>query len=188
MYQVYGKRLFDVLWAVCSLILLSPLLIMVTFSILLFNPGPVLFCHQRVGRNGLLFRFYMFRSMPIGTPKVPSDRLGDMRLTLIGRLIRRTNIDELPQLLNILRGDMSVVGPRPPLSDQVELINLRRENGSLGLRPGLTGLAQVHSFNGMSVSQKAALDAAYSQSVSLVLDLRIILQTIVYLFKSPPVY
>lgn len=188
MYQVYGKRLFDVVWAVCFLVLLSPLLMMVTFSILVFDPGPVLFSHHRVGRNGLLFRFYKFRSMPIGTPKVPSDCLADVQLTFIGRFIRRTNIDELPQLFNILKGDMSVVGPRPPLSDQLELISLRRENGSLGLRPGLTGLAQVRSFNGMSNRQKAALDAAYTESFSLLLDLRIIFQTIIYLFKAPPVY
>jgi O-antigen biosynthesis protein WbqP len=188
MYKAFGKRLFDVVWAVCSIILLSPFLLMVSLAILLFDPGPVLFSHQRIGRNSVPFRFYKFRSMPVDTPKVPSDRLGDVRLTIIGRFIRRTNIDELPQLFNILKGDMSVVGPRPPLLDQVELVDLRCQNGSLALRPGLTGLAQIRSFNGMSVRQKAAFDAAYAQSVSLAFDLAIIFQTVFYLFRSPPVY
>ncbi len=188
MYQAFGKRLFDVLWAACSLFLLSPLLLVVALAILFYDPGPVLFSHQRIGKKGVPFRFYKFRSMPIGTPKVPSDRLCEIRLTLVGRLIRRTNIDELPQLFNILKGDMSVVGPRPPLVGQVELIDLRRQNGSLALRPGLTGLAQVRSFSGMSIEQKAAFDAAYSRSVSLSFDLGIIVQTFFYLFRSPPVY
>ena len=126
--------------------------------------------------------------MPVGTPKVPSDRLGDVQLTPIGRFIRRTNIDELPQLLNILKGDMSVVGPRPPLLDQVELVNLRRQNGSLALMPGLTGLAQVRSFSGMSIHQKAEFDADYCRLISLSFDLSIIIQTVFYLFRPPPIY
>jgi len=188
MYQSLGKRFFDVLCAACSLVLLSPLIVAVSLAILLFDPGPLLFSHERIGRNGVPFRFYKFRSMPVGTPKVPSDRLGDVRLTPIGRFIRRTNIDELPQLINILKGDMSVVGPRPSLPDQLELIDLRRLNGSLALRPGLTGLAQVRSFNGMSHEQKAAFDSEYARSISLLFDLVIIYQTFIYLFTPPPTY
>ena len=188
MYRLYGKRLFDVVWATCSLVVLSPLLIIVVCLILLYDPGPVLFSHKRVGRNGFLFRFYKFRSMPVDTPKVPSDCLGDVQLTFIGKFIRRTNIDELPQLFNILKGDMSIVGPRPPLPDQVELISLRRKNGSLDLRPGLTGLAQIRSFSGMNYSQKAFFDGQYANSYGLMLDLRIIIETVAYLFKPPPVY
>ena len=146
MYQAFGKRLFDVVWSLIFIIVLSPLFLVVSLAILLFDTGPVLFCHQRIGRNGVPFRFYKFRSMPVGTPKVASDRLGQVRLTFVGKIIRRTSIDELPQLFNILVGDMSVVGPRPPLPDQSELVTLRRRNGSLLLRPGLTGLAQIRSF------------------------------------------
>ena len=188
MYRSFGKRAFDVLWAVCSLLFLSPLLLLVSLVILLTDPGPLLFSHQRIGRNGVPFRFYKFRSMPVGTSIVPSDRLGKVQLTPVGWLIRRTNIDELPQLLNILWGDMSIVGPRPPLPDQIELIDLRRQNGALDLRPGLTGLAQVLSFNGMRVEQKAALDGLYARSVSLSFDLVVIFKTFFYLFKSPPIY
>lgn len=188
MYQSLGKRFFDVLWAAGSLVLLSPLILVVSFAILLFDPGPLLFSHKRIGRNGNPFQFYKFRSMPVGTPKVPSDRLGDIRLTPIGCFIRRTNIDELPQLINILKGDMSVVGPRPSLPDQFDLIDLRRRNGSLALRPGLTGLAQVRSFDGMNFEQKAAFDAVYARSLSLLFDLSIIFQTVIYLFSPPPIY
>jgi O-antigen biosynthesis protein WbqP len=187
-YQVFGKRLFDILWAVCSLLFLFPLLLVVALAIVIFDPGPVLFTHYRVGRDGKQFLFYKFRSMPVGTPAVPSDRLGEVRLSPIGRFIRRTNIDELPQLLNILKGDMSVVGPRPSLLDQTELINRRRSNGSLDLRPGLTGLAQIRAFNGMSLKEKSEFDAIYARSVSLSFDLSIVIQTVFYLFSSPPVY
>ena len=188
MYISFGKRLFDVVCSLTSIFLLSPLLLIVSLAILLFDPGPVLFSHHRIGRYGHPFRFYKFRSMPVGTPKVSSDRLGNVHLTLVGRLIRRTSIDELPQLFNILIGDMSVVGPRPPLLDQSDLVELRRQNGSLSLRPGLTGLAQIRSFNGMSFREKASLDGEYSQNVSLSVDLAIIFQTFAYILKPPPIY
>ena len=187
-YLSFGKRIFDILWSLSFLVLLSPLFLFVAFLILCFDPGPVLFSHQRVGKDGKHFRFYKFRSMPVNTPKLPSDRIGYVKLTVIGRIIRRTNIDELPQLFNILKGDMSVVGPRPSLPDQVDLISLRKHNGSLSLTPGLTGFAQVHSFNGMSIEQKAQLDAKYARCVSFWFDIRIIIRTILYLFSTPPVY
>ena len=187
MYENLGKRLFDVIWSAFFLLLLSPLFLLVSGLILLFDPGPVLFSQLRVGRNGVPFRIYKFRSMPVNTPSVPSNQLGYVRISRIGKLIRRTSIDELPQLYNILVGDMSVVGPRPPLHDQVELVTLRRQNGSLRLRPGLTGLAQIRAFNGMSFEQKASFDADYAVSVSFFVDFSIICQTISYLFKAPPV-
>ncbi len=188
MYLLFGKRLFDIVWAVFLILLLSPLFFIVSIAILFSDPGPVLFCQDRVGQNGTIFRFYKFRSMPVNTPSLPSDRLGDVRLTVIGRIIRRTSIDELPQLFNILIGDMSIVGPRPPLLEQVELVNLRRLNGSLSLKPGLTGLAQICSFNGMTFSQKAALDARYAKTISLLSDLVIIAKTFPYLLSTPPIY
>lgn len=188
MYLNFGKRLFDILTSIFSLLLLSPLLIAISLLIRLLDPGPVLFSHQRVGRNGLLFCFYKFRSMPLDTPQVPSDRLGDVRLSPIGKFIRRTSLDELPQLINILKGDMSFVGPRPPLPDQIDLIRLRQKNGSFSLRPGLTGLAQIRSFSGMDYRLKASYDATYAHTISFLLDLDIILQTFLYLVKRPPVY
>ena len=188
MYPELGKRLFDLVCASIAVVLLSPLLIIVAISIKLTDPGPILFSHNRIGRDGKPFRFYKFRSMPVGTPKVPSDSLGEVQISPFGRFMRRTNIDELPQLINILKGDMSVVGPRPPLPDQEELIARRRQNGALALRPGLTGLAQIRAYDGMSVSEKAAFDAEYARSIGLARDIAIILRTMFYLFKPPPVY
>lgn len=188
MYLTFGKRLFDVFVVLCAAIVLCPVMLLLTILIKLFDPGPVFFKQQRVGINGELFWFYKFRSMPVNTGDIPSDQVGKIQLTWVGRFIRRSNLDELPQLLNILKGDMSVVGPRPPIPSQRALIDSRRDNGALSLRPGLTGLAQIKSFDGMSVLQKAEFDGKYSQNISFVGDLSIILRTFFYLLKPPPVY
>ena len=136
----------------------------------------------------LLILFYKFRSMPVNTGDMPSDKIGSVNISWIGRLIRRTNLDELPQLINILKGDMSIVGPRPSISTQKELIELRKSNGSLALKPGLTGLAQIKSYDGMSVEKKAAYDGDYFIKLSFYTDIKIILSTFIYLIKPPPVY
>lgn len=188
MYASYGKRLFDVIFSLVAAILLSPLMLLTALSIKVFDTGPIIFRQKRIGREGASFDFFKFRSMPVNTGDIPSDQLGRIRLTWVGRLIRRTNIDELPQLLNILRGDMSFVGPRPALSSQIELVNARKSNGSLFCKPGLTGLAQISSFNGMSVYEKATLDGKYVQSITFRNDISIILRTFSYLLTPPPVY
>ena len=150
--------------------------------------GPIIFKQSRVGRNGMLFIFYKFRSMPVETEDISSDKVGDLNIDFIGRAIRRTSVDELPQLFNILLGDMSVVGPRPAIPNQIKLIEIRKGNGSIRCLPGLTGLAQVNSFDGMSVNEKADLDRDYINSISFMNDLLIIFKTFSYLFKEPPVY
>ena len=188
MYFLFGKRLADLFFAFFASLILSPILLLFSVLILVTDPGPVLFVHKRVGKNAKLFDFYKFRSMPVGTPKVSSDKLVDVKLTLFGRFIRRTSIDELPQLFNILRGDMSFVGPRPSLPDQLELIALRQESGALRLLPGLTGLAQVRSYDNMSVNQKAFFDAVYFHNLSFFADFSIVFKTMLYLLKSPPTY
>ncbi len=188
MYKRWGKRLFDLFFAGLAVLALSPLLLLVVVLIKLFDPGPVIFRQKRVGRNGACFTFLKFRSMPVNTGDIPSDQVGTVKIGPIGKFIRRTNIDELPQLFNILKGDMSIVGPRPPLEKQAELISLRRQNGALSCRPGLTGLAQVRSYDGMLVTQKATFDGEYAHSISLWNDVKIILQTFLYLLKPPPVY
>jgi len=126
--------------------------------------------------------------MVIGTQSLPSDQVDKIKVTWLGRIIRRTNIDELPQLFNILRGDMSVVGPRPALVQQENLTSLRRQSGALSCRPGLTGLAQIRSFDGMTIEQKAEFDAEYARHVTPLGDFSIIFKTFFYLLKSPPVY
>lgn len=188
MYRRWLKRWLDVALATAGLILLSPLMILVAASIKAVDPGPVIFVQRRVGVHGRVFNFFKFRSMPTGTPEMTSDQIAELRLSPVGRFIRRTSIDELPQLVNVLRGDMSLVGPRPPIESQLELIALRRASGALACRPGLSGLAQVNSFDHMSVAQKAELDGEYARRLSFLLDAEILIKTASYLLKPPPKY
>lgn len=188
MYKIWGKRLLDLLIVVIAVMSLSPIMILVAILIKAVDPGPIFFKQKRVGRFGIEFLFYKFRSMPTNTGDIASDKVGEIKITWIGKIIRRTNLDELPQLLNILKGDMSVVGPRPPIPHQLELIDIRKENQSIEARPGLTGLAQIRSFDGMSVSKKAAYDGEYVKNITLWNDLKIIFGTFTYLLKPPPVY
>lgn len=188
MYGACGKRAFDLLFGLLALVLLSPLFLLTAMLIKIYDPGPVIFRQMRIGRGGDAFAFFKFRSMPVGTGNIPSDRLVAVRIENVGKFIRRTNIDELPQLFNILKGDMSIVGPRPPIPSQTELIELRKQNGALKCRPGLTGLAQVKSFDRMTVKQKAEFDGAYAKNITLFCDIKIILRTFIYLLKPPPVY
>ena len=188
MYRNWGKRLLDILIAASAFVALLPLMGLIVGLIKICDPGPVIFRQQRTGRLGKPFTFFKFRSMPVNTGDMPSDEVGQIKLSWVGRLIRRTNLDELPQLFNILRGDMSIVGPRPPIPSQAELLEARASNGGDACRPGLTGLAQISSFDGMSVQQKAKFDGAYAANITLGNDVLIILKTFGYLLKPPPVY
>lgn len=187
-YEQLGKRVVDFFIVISATIVLLPVMILIALFIKIFDPGPIIFKQKRVGRYGETFDFYKFRSMPVNTGDLPSDKVGQVQLTWVGKMIRRTNLDELPQLFNVLKGDMSIVGPRPPIPSQTELTELRKANGALSCRPGLTGLAQVSSFDGMSVPEKAAFDGEYANRVSFFGDIKIILRTFVYLLKPPPVY
>jgi O-antigen biosynthesis protein WbqP len=182
------KRTFDIALAAAALFCLSPLLAITALAVRLEDGGPALFRQQRIGLGGRLFRLVKFRSMPVSTRDVPSTEARSLTVTRVGRLIRRTNIDELPQLFNILKGDMSIVGPRPALQSQTRLTELRRLNGALGCRPGLTGLAQVNSYDGMPEDEKARFDGDYAARVSFGRDISIILRTFVYLTRRPPTY
>jgi O-antigen biosynthesis protein WbqP len=188
MYARGFKRLLDILLAITALAMLAPLCLLVVVTIWIFDPGTAIFQQHRVGQSGASFTFYKFRSMPLNTGDIPSDQLSSIELSWIGSFIRRTNIDELPQLVNILKGDMSIVGPRPSLPSQEGLVELRRLNGALQCRPGLTGLAQINSFDGMSFEQKALYDGQYSKSICFSGDLAIIGRTFLYLIKPPPKY
>lgn len=188
MYASLGKRILDVVVAGAAVVVLSPVLLGIAVAIWLEDRQSVLFRQDRVGRRGESFEFLKFRSMPVGTAQVTSDQAGQLTVTRVGQLLRRTNLDELPQLLNILRGDMSVVGPRPPIPSQEELVDHRSQSGALLLRPGLTGLAQIRSYDGMPWEEKAKWDAEYAADVSLVNDLKIILATFAYLRRPPPAY
>ena len=188
MYEKLFKRFFDIAICIAAFFLLMPVMFFLAVLIKVFDPGPIIFRQNRVGLDGNIFVFYKFRSMPVNTANLPSDKIGAISLTWVGRFLRRSNLDELPQLLNILKGDMSLVGPRPPIESQIELLELRREARALSCRPGLTGLAQVNSFDGMSVEEKARFDADYASQISFLGDIRIILKTFLYLLKPAPVY
>lgn len=188
LYQKFGKRILDIFIVFTAVVILSPLMIFIAVLIKVFDPGPIFFKQERVGRFGNKFWFYKFRSMPVNTGDISSDKVGEIKLTWVGKVIRRTNLDELPQLLNILKGDMSVVGPRPPIPNQLELIELRKNNKSINIPPGLTGFAQIKSFDGMSVGRKAEFDMEYANDITILNDLKIILGTFLYLLKPPPVY
>lgn len=187
-YRSIGKRTFDVVASGATILVLSPVLLLTALLIRFEDGGPALFRQARVGRNGDPFTVLKFRSMRVGSANVPSAQGAALPITRIGRFLRRTNIDELPQLFNIFLGDMSVVGPRPPIPTQEALVTARRANGALALRPGLTGLAQIKSYDGMPESEKAECDGRYAQRVTFAGDLVIIVRTLGYLLHRPPVY
>lgn len=187
-YRMGGKRLLDLMLSALAIVVLSPLLLITAIAIRLGDGGPALFRQRRVGAHGRLFTALKFRSMAVDAPNVSSSEATRIPITAVGRVIRRTNVDELPQLFNIFAGQMSVVGPRPPIPSQVDLIEMRRSNGALSVRPGLTGLAQVRSYDGMPEQEKAEWDGRYAASISLFGDIGIILRTFAYLLHRPPVY
>lgn len=150
--------------------------------------SPVLFWQVRVGQGGIAIRVPKFRSMPVDSPSLPSSDAHGIPTTKVGAFIRRTNLDELPQIWNVLGGSMSLVGPRPSLPTQIELVEMRNRGGALAVKPGLTGLAQVMAYDGMPNQEKAHWDAVYARNVSLLNDLRILMKTFGYLRKRPPRY
>ena len=188
MYRRYLKRFLDVFFSLIAIIILSPVFIVVGIIVFLQDYHWVIFKQTRVGRMAKLFTFYKFRSMPVNTPNVESSKVSQVKITPFGKIIRRTSIDELPQLFNILKGDMSIVGPRPPIPSQTRLIELRRKNSSLSCRPGLTGWAQINSYDFMPEEEKANFDGEYAKRISFSLDTQIILKTFLYLIKKPPTY
>jgi O-antigen biosynthesis protein WbqP len=187
-YPAYWKRCLDVVVAVSAIFALMPLLVGVAVAILLEDGGPVLFRQVRIGRAGRRFTILKFRSMAANCPDLPSHLAGQLRVTRVGRILRRTNLDECPQLFNILRGEMSLVGPRPALPQQITLWCLREAGGANRCRPGLTGLAQVNSYNSMPEDVKARWDNRYAECVTWLQDFRIVLQTFSYLRHQPPTY
>ncbi len=174
------KRLFDFLMCVLAVCLLALPLLLVTLAVKLTSSGPALYWSQRVGRHNRVFPMPKFRTMRIDTPVVATHLLGDPTrfLTPVGSFLRKTSLDELPQLWSILIGDMSIVGPRPALFNQDDLIALRTAAGVDALIPGLTGWAQINGRDELPIPEKVALDVEYSQRRSFVFDLLIILRTV----------
>ena len=175
-----AKRIIDFLLALLALIVLLPVFLLLVLLIRLDSEGPAIFRQQRVGKHNRIFDIYKFRTMRIGTPNLSTELLGnpDLYLTRIGRFLRKSSLDELPQLVNILQGHMAFIGPRPALFNQYKLIDLRKETGICSMRPGLTGYAQVMGRDTLSDEQKVEFEKYYSEHCSLLLDSRIIWWTI----------
>lgn len=188
MYERFGKRLLDVVAAGSALLVLSPLLLLTTVLIWLEDRRSPIFRQPRLGRDQVPFTILKFRSMKAGTPDAASADADSLVVTGVGRVLRRTNLDEVPQLLNIVRGEMSIVGPRPALKSQTELISVRSAGTSFAVRPGLTGLAQIRAYDDMPESEKGAYDNEYAARVTFAGDAAIIAKTVRYLMKPPPRY
>jgi O-antigen biosynthesis protein WbqP len=188
----YGalKRGTDALVAAGLLLVTSPLLALIAVLIRIDSPGPALFRQRRSGRGSGEFIIHKFRTMRTGTPDLASHLMGpgSSRVTRIGRVLRRTSLDELPQLINIVRGEMALVGPRPALHNQDDLIGMRREAGIDALRPGVTGWAQIHGRDDIPIEQKVAYDRYYLERCSPVFDFWILVRTAVTVFSSRGVY
>ena len=179
------KRLFDLLLVFCATVLLLLPLILVVAAVSLTSSGPVLYWSDRVGRYNKIFRMPKFRSMRIGTPTVATHLLRDPNayLTPVGSFLRKSSLDELPQLWCILLGEMSFVGPRPALFNQDDLIALRTKRGVDGLLPGLTGWAQVNGRDELPIPDKVELDVLYLKRQSLCFDMKILWLTAVKVLR-----
>lgn len=183
------KRFFDFTIALMALIVLSPVFLVVAVIIKLTSPGPVIFKQKRIGKDGKVFEIYKFRSMVVGAETQGSgvySGKGDARVTGIGKIIRATSIDELPQFINILKGEMSFVGPRPPLTyhpwDYSEYSDFQLR--MFEVRPGITGWAQVNGRKGVEWNNRIELNVWYVDNMSLLLDLKIILTTFLKVLKN----
>lgn len=185
---MFLKRILDITLTLIGLVILSPLIAVTYLMVKLSSKGPALYWSQRIGKNNLLFSMPKFRSMQIGTPQIATHLMNqqldpNVFLTPIGSFIRKTSLDELPQLWNVLKGDMSIVGPRPALFNQDDLINLRTEKNVHCLKPGITGWAQINGRDEISIPKKVALDVFYLQNQSIFMDLKIILLTILKVLR-----
>lgn len=173
------KRLFDIFSTIYAIVIFSPILLLVSVAIKLESKGPVVFKQYRPGIKNKLFKIYKFRSMRQDTPNVATDKLDSTDyITKTGKFIRKTSLDELPQLFNILKGDMAVVGPRPALYNQYELIEKRTKVNVHLVKPGLTGLAQVMGRDDNTDDQKVQYDKYYVENQTFILDMFIIYKTI----------
>ena len=184
------KRAADLAGALLLMGILSPLFLLIMLAIAVDSEGGVLFAQSRMGKDGRPFIIFKFRTMyPQAPADTPTSALDDpsRHITPVGRFLRRTSLDELPQLFNILKGDMSFVGPRPVVLTETDLLDLRTKNRSCLVRPGLTGWAQVNGRDNVTVAEKARLDAEYVQMLSFRTDVRVLVKTVSCVLESKDV-
>ncbi|MGF3072093.1 sugar transferase [Facklamia sp. P13069] len=194
MYKKYFKNILDFLLAFLLLPLVFILIIIIGIIIYLDDPGPIFYNAFRRGKNGKVFSMYKFRSMYVDSPDIRNpdgstfNSSNDNRLTKFGKLLRKSSIDEIPQILNVLKGDMSFIGPRPSIvsKDYREMDEIRKKR--LKVRPGITGYSQAFYRNSISQEEKYLLDGKYVEELSLMLDLKIFIQTIKSVFKKSNIF
>ncbi|WP_269202444.1 sugar transferase [Enterococcus faecium] len=187
MYKDGLKRGIDFLLSLVGIIVLSPILLILCIAIKIDSKGPVIFKQKRVGKNKSHFYIYKFRTMKVDTPQeTPTHLLSnpDFFITRVGKFLRKTSLDELPQLFNILKGDMAVIGPRPALWNQYDLIEERDKYHANDIRPGLTGLEQISGRDELEIDYKARLDGQYTANITPMMDLKCFFGTIISVFKS----
>lgn len=187
MYKNVVKRLLDIVLSLCGIIALSVPMMLIAVAIKLDSKGPVFFKQKRVGQNKEHFEILKFRTMLTETPKdVPTHELSDSKkwITKVGRILRKTSLDELPQLFNIFKGEMSIIGPRPALWNQFDLIEERDKYGANDVRPGLTGLAQISGRDELAIPVKAKLDGEYVEKMSFIFDIKCFVKTIGSVIRS----
>ena len=186
MYQRYIKRLLDILLSFIAIVILLIPIAIISVIILITDPGPVFFRQKRYGKDKKYFKILKFRSMKVDTPDVPTDKLKnpEQYVTGIGKFLRKTSLDELPQIFNIFIGQMSFIGPRPALWNQKELIKLRDKVHANDVRPGLSGWAQINGRDDISEKKKAELDGEYMKSISFVFDCKCFFGTFMKVARS----
>ena len=181
------KRIIDVVLSLIAIIILFIPCVIISICIKVESKGPVFFKQKRVGKNKKYFMIYKFRTMRTDTPKdMPTHMLNnpDLYITKVGKILRKTSLDELPQIINIIKGDMSIIGPRPALWNQDDLIAERDKYGANDIKPGLTGLAQISGRDELEIPVKAKLDGEYTKNISFLLDVKIFFKTIIKVFES----
>lgn len=188
MYRKFGKRAIDTVFSLLALVILSPLLLITAIAIKLSSPGSVLFKQQRLGLHGKEFTIYKFRSMAVGAEHTGSgvySEKGDPRVSTIGRFIRKVSIDELPQLVNVIKGDMAIVGPRPPLTYHPWPINQYTEEQlhMFDVRPGITGWAQVNGRKTVEWPRRIELNVYYARNLTLAFDIKILALTVLKVLR-----
>lgn len=176
---MFWKRLSDLIIASILLLFLSPVLVLLAILIPLDSPGPIIFRQKRVGKNGNFFEIYKFRTMQVGTPDISTSQMQQRpsTVTKLGKVLRRTSLDELPQLVNVIKGDMSLVGPRPALYNQTELTAKRQSDGVLDFLPGITGWAQINGRDDLPDNVKVEFDKWYVDHWHYFLDWQIVFAT-----------
>lgn len=187
MYKKFLKRVLDFFMSLLGIVVLSPIFLILAIIIKLTSPGPILFKQKRVGKNKSHFNILKFRTMRTDTPKdCPTHLLSnpDQYITKIGKFMRKTSLDELPQLFNILKGDMAIIGPRPALWNQYDLIEERDKYKANDIKPGLTGWAQINGRDELEIDVKAALDGEYVEKMSFLFDCKCFFGTITSVLKS----